>query len=151
MHALPTQRLWRLGEMVQRHLGGGALGLRERKIRSTVLTWRGCAQRSQERSQSELGARLSQASCRHQGPMCVAKVPWAKMKFFSFWCLFLPLLIADKSNEQMAGPSYGENLESINHTQIDHPAPSLQANKGINCLSSSMSTAELSFLLGKFF
>lgn len=77
------------------------------------------------------------------------------MKFFSFWCLFLPLLRADKSSEQMAGPSYGENLGSINHIQTDNSASSLQANKGINCLSSMstlcMSTAELSFPLGKFF
>lgn len=70
-HAPPTQRLWRLGEMVQRHPGGGALGLRERRMRSTVLTWRGCAQRSQERSRSELGTRLSQANSADTTVPCV--------------------------------------------------------------------------------
>lgn len=45
-HAPPTQGLWRLGEMVQRHLGGEALGLRERKMRPGMLTWCVCTQRN---------------------------------------------------------------------------------------------------------
>lgn len=82
----------------------------------------------------------------------MAKVPWAKIKFLSFWCLFLQWLIADTINEQTASKSYGENLESTDHTWIDNSAPSRRANIYVyDCLSIDGSTAGLFFLLVRLF
>lgn len=65
---------------------------------------------TQERSWSELQTRVSQANSADTRVLCMyCQGTWAKMKFFSFCCLFLQLLIADKIKEQVASTFEGEN------------------------------------------
>lgn len=96
---------------------GISLGPRERKMGSRMLTWCVRAQKhSREKSVRTIGQGFSSKLYTKTRVLCVARVPWAKITFLSFWYLSLQLLIADTTDEQMASKSYGENLESTSHT-----------------------------------